>query len=79
MVTLSPAAKTYVIDLGERVISTFVFGMLAVVLAAGPASLFSASTWQAAAAGGLAALGSLVKGLAAQYRGKKSASLAKNV
>lgn len=70
--------RVYLLDLGERTAATFVFTTLSVVVAAGPANIFEASTWQAAAAGGLAALGSVVKGTVARYRGNKnSASLTK--
>lgn len=76
---LSPEMQKYLTDLAERTAATFVFGMLSVVVAAGPAGMFSASTWQAAAAGGLAAVGSVLKGGVAYFRGQKSASLVKSV
>lgn len=76
---LSPEMQKYLTDLGERTVATFVIGMLGTVVAAGPAGLFHASTWQAAAAGGMMALGSVLKGGVAFFRGKKSASMAKNV
>lgn len=76
---VSPEMRKYLVDLAERVGTTFALGTLSVVVAAGPAGLFSASTWQAAAAGGLAAVGSALKGGVAFFRGQKSASLAKDV
>lgn len=80
MVTVSPDFRKYLLDLGERTAATFAFGMLSVVVATGPAGMFHASTWQAAGAGGMAAVGSLIKGTVARYRGNKnSASLVKGV
>jgi hypothetical protein len=73
-------AAKYVLDLAERVGSTFLLAGASVLVAAGPADLFHASTLQAAGAAGLAAALTLVKGLLARYVGNKdSASLAKGV
>lgn len=79
MAGISASTRTYVKDLAERTAASFVAGGAAVLLAAGPADLFHASIWDAAATGGGAAVLSFLKGLLAQYRGKKSASLAKDV
>jgi hypothetical protein len=72
--------RTYAKDLAERVIWTFLGGTAAVVVAAGPADMLHASFWKAAGVGGLAAVVSLVKGLAARVVGaKNSASTAPGV
>lgn len=77
---LARTAGTYARDLAERVGATFVVGSAAVAVLAGPADMFSASFWESVAAGGLAAAGSLVKGLAARVFGdKNSASLSGQV
>lgn len=69
--------KTYARDLAERVGSTFLEGFLAGVVVTQPLDV---SMWHAAAVGGLAAVGSLLKGLFARIRDvKNSASLAKGV
>ncbi|MBQ1166543.1 hypothetical protein KBZ21_52000, partial [Streptomyces sp. A73] len=59
-------ARTYVVDLVERVLATFVVAAAGVALAAGPADMFSASFWQTLGAAGIAAAASLVKGLLAK-------------
>jgi hypothetical protein len=70
----------YVKDLSERVLSTFVVTAAGVAVAAGPADMFHASFWESVAAGGIAAVGSLLKGLFAKNVGEKnSASLVKEV
>jgi hypothetical protein len=80
MNVLVKTGKTYAKDLAERVIWTFLGGTMAVIVAAGPADMFHASFWQAAAAGGFAAVVSLVKGLGAHYVGdSNSASTARGV
>ncbi|KIF69249.1 hypothetical protein HY68_12680 [Streptomyces sp. AcH 505] len=71
---LGKTAKTYAIDLGERVVWTFLVGSGAVALAGGPADMFHASFWQAVGAGGIAAAGSLVKGLVAKVVGNKNSA-----
>lgn len=72
--------KTYLRDLAERMLTTFVIAAAAVAVAAGPANWFSASVWETAGAAGLAAVGSLVKGLAARWVGdQNSASAAPRV
>jgi hypothetical protein len=78
--TVVKTAKTYGRDLVERVIWSFLGGTVAVVTAAGPGDMFNASFWQAAGVGGLAAVVSLVKGLAARWVGlRHSASTASGV
>ncbi|ELP67627.1 hypothetical protein STRTUCAR8_08540 [Streptomyces turgidiscabies Car8] len=78
--TVVKTAATYGRDLAERIIWTFLGGTTAVVVASGPADMFHASFWQAAGTGGVAAVISLVKGLAARWRGAtNSASTAKGV
>lgn len=78
--TVIKTAKVYARDLAERVIWSFLGGTVAVVVAAGPADMFNASFWQAAGTGGVAAVVSLVKGLAARGIGaKNSASTASGV
>lgn len=78
--TVIKTAKTYGRDLVERVVWSFLGGTVAVVTAAGPADMFHASFWQATGAGGIAAAVSLLKGLAARYRGAAySASSAKGI
>ncbi|MGD6749163.1 hypothetical protein [Streptomyces sp. BH105] len=78
--SLMKTAKTYAIDLAERVLATFVVAAAGVAVAAGPADTFRASFWQTLGVAGIAAVGSLVKGLAARFvAAKNSASLAKNV
>lgn len=73
---VAKTAGTYARDLTERVLATFVVAAAGVALAAGPADMFRASFWESVAAGGLAAAGSLLKGLAARVFGdKNSASL----
>ncbi|MFG2780838.1 hypothetical protein ACGFY7_23660 [Streptomyces prunicolor] len=78
--TVVKTAATYARDLAERIVWSFLGGTTAVVVAAGPADMFHASFWQAVGTGGLAAVVSLGKGLAARWRGAtNSASTAKGV
>ncbi|RPE44176.1 phage r1t holin [Streptomyces sp. Ag109_O5-1] len=68
----------YAKDLGERTAATFVVAACGVGVAAGPADMFHASFWETMAAAGLAAAGSLVKGILARPFGdKNSASFVK--
>jgi hypothetical protein len=77
---IAKTAQTYATDLAERIIWTFLAAAGAVALAAGPADMFSASFWETVGAAGLAAVGSLVKGLFAKVIGdRNSASTAKGV
>lgn len=79
--SLIPAGdtKAYIRDLVERVVTTFVVAGAGVVVAAGPAGLVDVSMWKAAAIAGLAAVGSLIKGLAAKTVGNPhSASLTRS-
>ncbi|MFJ9628105.1 hypothetical protein ACIRU8_10475 [Streptomyces sp. NPDC101175] len=78
--TVIKTAGTYARDLGERIAWSFLGGTTAVITAAGPADMFHASFWQAVGTGGIAAVVSLVKGLAARWRStSNSASFAKGV
>ena len=71
---------TYVRDLVERVVATFVVALGAVFVAAEPAGMFTVSFWEGAATAGLAAAGSLLKGLVAKFVGDRdSASAAPGV
>jgi hypothetical protein len=77
---IGKTATTYAKDLGERVIWTFLVASGGVALAAGPADMFHASFWQTVGTAGIAAVGSLVKGLIARVVGdKNSASTASGV
>jgi len=77
---LVKTAGTYGKDLAERVVWTFLGGTAAVVISSGPADMFHASFWQAAASGGMAAVVTLLKGLLARYVGdRNSASMARGV
>ncbi|MFD3517693.1 hypothetical protein [Streptomyces sp. NPDC058657] len=70
----------YARDLAERTAATFVVAASGVAIAAGPADMFSASFWETVGAAGIAAAGSLVKGMIARFFGaENSASLAKGV
>lgn len=78
--TILRSARTYAVDLAERVASTFVVAAAGVAVAAGPADMFSASFWETVGAAGVAAAGSLVKGLASRLIGdRQSASAAPRV
>ncbi|MEV6995752.1 hypothetical protein AB0N87_42655 [Streptomyces sp. NPDC093228] len=64
----------------ERTLSTFVVAAGGVAVAAGPADMFHASFWQTMGAAGVAAAGSLLKGMVARAFGaRNSASLVKGV
>lgn len=74
---LGKTAVAYARDLAERVTATFVVAGGGVLIAAGPADMFHASFWQSVGVAGIAASGSLVKGILARVFGdKNSASLA---
>lgn len=78
--TITKTAATYGKDLAERIIWTFLVAASGVALAAGPASMFSASFWETVGTAGIAAVGSLLKGLFAKVVGdKNSASTASGV
>lgn len=64
-------ATTYLKDLAERVLASFVAGAVAAALAAGPLGLLHATAWQSVAVGGLTAVVSLLKGIAARAVGDK--------
>lgn len=78
--TVVKTAAAYGKDLAERTIATFVVAASGVGIAAGPADMFHASFWQTMGAAGIAAAGSLLKGMLARAFGtKNSASLARGV
>ncbi|MCQ8830370.1 hypothetical protein [Streptomyces malaysiensis] len=80
LTTLGKTAQTYTKDLGERVVWTFLTASAGVALASGPADMFHLSFWQGVGTAGIAAAGSLLKGLAARIVGdKNSASTAPGV
>lgn len=67
-------AMTYGKDLAERVIFTFLAAEAAIAMAAGPTDMLHASFWQAMGTGGLAAVVTLVKGLAARAIGQRNSA-----
>lgn len=78
--TILKTARTYAIDLGERVASTFVVAAGGVLVTADAGTVGHVSFWEGVAAAGVAAGFSLLKGLIAPLFGdRRSASLAKNV
>lgn len=78
--TVVKTGATYAKDLGERVIWTFLIAASGVALAAGPGDMLNASFWETVGTAGIAAVGSLVKGLFARVVGdKNSASTAPGV
>ncbi|MGW1039317.1 hypothetical protein [Streptomyces sp. NPDC002547] len=78
--TIVKTSAAYAKDLAERTLSTFVVAASGVGIAAGPADMFHASFWQTMGAAGVAAAGSLLKGMVARAFGtRNSASLAKGV
>ncbi|MFF1297913.1 MULTISPECIES: hypothetical protein [unclassified Streptomyces] len=78
--TVIKTGAAYAKDLAERTLATFVVAASGVGVAAGPADMFHASFWQTMGAAGIAASGSLLKGMLARAFGtKNSASLAKGV
>lgn len=80
LTTISKTAQTYARDLAERVVWTFLTASAGVAVAAGPADMFRVSFWQGVSAAGIAAAGSLVKGVLARVVGdKNSASTAPGV
>lgn len=77
---ITKTAATYGKDLAERVVWTFLVAACGVALAAGPADMFSVSFWETVGTAGIAAVGSLLKGLFARVVGdKNSASTASGV
>lgn len=71
---IGKTATAYAKDLAERVVWTFLAASGGVALAAGPADMFHASFWQAVGTAGLAAAGSLIKGIAARAFGDKNSA-----
>ncbi|WP_275462052.1 hypothetical protein [Streptomyces noursei] len=75
--TVIKTGATYARDLLERILSTFLQGLVGGIVVTQP---LNASMWYAALAGGVAAALSLVKGMVARLgETKNSASLAKGV
>lgn len=78
--TITKTAQTYAKDLTERVIWTFLVAAGGVALAAGPADMLNVTFWETVGTAGIAAVGSLLKGLFARVVGdKNSASTASGV
>ena len=78
--TVVKTARTYAVDLIERVVWTFLGAAGAVALAGGPADMLHVSFWEGAGTAGLAAAVTLLKGIAARIVGQKnSASTAPGV
>ena len=78
--TVVKTAATYARDLAERVAATFVVSAAGVAVAAGPGDMFNASFWETVGAAGIAAAGSLIKGVIARFVGaRNSASAASGV
>lgn len=78
--TVVKTAATYAKDLAERVVATFVVAAAGVAVAAGPGDMFNASFWEIVGAAGIAAAGSLLKGVIARFVGaRNSASAASGV
>lgn len=77
---LGKTAQTYARDLAERVVWTFLTAAGGVAVAAGPADMLNVTFWQGVGTAGIAAVGSLVKGVVARVVGdKNSASTAPGV
>jgi hypothetical protein len=72
--TVVKTAATYGKDLAERVVWTFLAASAAVAIAAGPADVLHAGFWQTVGTAGVAAVVSLVKGLAARVVGVKNSA-----
>ncbi|MEU1787133.1 hypothetical protein ABZ553_14910 [Streptomyces sparsogenes] len=80
LTTLSKTARTYAKDLTERTVWTFLVAAGGVALAAGPADMLNITFWETVGTAGIAAVGSLVKGVVARAIGdKNSASTAPGV
>lgn len=78
--TVVKTGKTYAIDLAERVATTFVVSAAGVLITADAGTIGHVTFWEGVAAAGVAAAGSLIKGILARAFGSKdSASLAKGV
>ncbi|MFF1400932.1 hypothetical protein ACFVZD_45340 [Streptomyces sp. NPDC058287] len=78
--TVVKSGASYVRDIVERVIATFVMTAASLLVTAGPADMFNLSFWQGVGVSGLAAVASLVKGIVARTVGEKnSASIVSGV
>lgn len=77
--TVVKTATTYVKDLVERVLATFLVTAAGIAVTAGPADMLDATFWEGVAASAIAAVASLLKGMVARAFGvKNSASLVKD-
>ncbi|MFE1125917.1 hypothetical protein ACGF0C_07960 [Streptomyces albidoflavus] len=75
--TVVKTGAAYARDLAERTAATFLQAFVGGIVFTAP---FDLAMWQAAAVGGVAAAGALLKGLVARWRDvTNSASLAKGV
>jgi hypothetical protein len=72
--TVVKTASTYARDLAERVVWTFLGAAAAVALAGGPADMLHVSFWEGAGTAGLAAVVTLVKGIAARLIGQRNSA-----
>lgn len=78
--TVLKTAKTYGRDLAERTLATAVVAAGSVAVAAGPADMFHVTFWETMATAGIAAAGTVLKGvLARAFSVRNSASLARDV
>lgn len=75
--TVIKGARAYARDLAERIVATFLQAFVGGLVLTQP---FDLGMWEAAAVGGVAAAGALLKGLIARWRDvTHSASLARGV
>jgi hypothetical protein len=72
--TVVKTGATYAKDLIERIVWTFLVAAGGVALAAGPGDMFNATFWETVGAAGIAAVGSLVKGLVAKFVGARNSA-----
>jgi hypothetical protein len=78
--TVVKTGTTYAKDLVERIVWTFLVAAGGVALAAGPGDMFNLTFWETVGTAGIAAVGSLLKGLIARFVGaRNSASTASGV
>ncbi len=66
--------SVYMKDLIERVVWTFLMAAAGVAVAAGPANWMDVGVWKGAAIAGLAAAGSLLKGVLARHVGNRDSA-----
>lgn len=72
--TVVKTARTYAVDLIERIIWTFLGAAGAVAIAAGPADMLSISFWEGVGTAGIAAVVTLLKGVGARVVGQKNSA-----